>query len=75
VAQRVKFDERWIDIGGIRTRYIIEGTGEPVLFLHGGQFGDSSTAECAEVWNLTIPQMSDRFTCIAVDRTRPGLHR
>jgi hypothetical protein len=30
---------RWIDVDGIRTRYFEAGTGEPIVFLYGGNFG------------------------------------
>ena len=72
MAQRLKFDERWIDVDGIRTRYLLEGGGDPVLFIHGGHFGDVSSAECAEVWNLNIPEVAKRYTCIALDRLGQG---
>ncbi|SRR5579885_2316558 len=72
MSQRVDFDERWVDVGGVRTRYLAEGAGEPVLFIHGGHFGDTNSAECAEVWNLTIPEIARNFACFAVDRLGQG---
>jgi pimeloyl-ACP methyl ester carboxylesterase len=72
MADRVRFEERWIDVGGVRTRYLIEGEGEPLLLIHGGHFGDSNSAECAEVWNRNIPDLARHFTCVAVDRIGQG---
>ena len=72
MPQRIAFDERRIDVDGISTRYLVEGTGEPVLFIHGGHCGDANSAECAEVWNLTIPAISGEFRCIAIDRLGQG---
>ena len=35
------FLERWINVNGIRTRYITSGDGEPIIMLHGGGAGVS----------------------------------
>jgi 2-hydroxy-6-oxonona-2,4-dienedioate hydrolase len=72
MAQRLKFDERWVNIDGIRTRYLLEGDGDPVVFVHGGHFGDTSSAESGEVWNLNIPEVAKHYTCIALDRLGQG---
>ncbi len=30
---------KWIDVGGLRTRYHEAGQGEPIVFIYGGNFG------------------------------------
>ncbi|HVB79580.1 MAG TPA: alpha/beta fold hydrolase [Candidatus Binataceae bacterium] len=72
MAQRTQFTESWVGVAGIRTRYIAEGAGEPLLFIHGGHFGDMNSAECAEVWNLTIPDLASHWRCVALDRLGQG---
>lgn len=32
---QVAFSHRWVDVGGLRTRIVEAGEGEPVIFLHG----------------------------------------
>ena len=33
--------EKWIDVGGIRTRYFDQGAGERIVFVHGVQMGST----------------------------------
>jgi 2-hydroxy-6-oxonona-2,4-dienedioate hydrolase len=72
MAQRIDFEVRWADVTGIRTRYLVEGSGTPLLLIHGGHCGDSNSAECAEVWNLTIPDLARFYRCVALDRLGQG---
>ena len=50
-----QYGEQWIVANGIRTRYFDSGEGCPVLFLHGGNPGDASSAANAEDWELNFP--------------------
>lgn len=54
---------RSIAIDGMTTHYLEAGTGEPVVLLHGGEFGAS--AEIA--WEKTIPALSERYRVLAPD--------
>ena len=58
--------ERYIDVDGIRTRYVLEGNGPPVLLIHG-------LGEFLEVWNRNIAPLSEHFAVYAVDLPGHGL--
>lgn len=65
--------EKWLDVGGIKTRYFESGTGEPVLLLHGGTIGDVSGAACAEEWENNVSAISEAgYRVIAVDKLGQG---
>lgn len=67
------FGERWLDAGGIRTRYFDAGSGEPpIVFIHGGQMGDASGGENAEDWELNFRPLAQRHRVIAIDRLGQG---
>jgi 4,5:9,10-diseco-3-hydroxy-5,9,17-trioxoandrosta-1(10),2-diene-4-oate hydrolase len=59
-------DERYIDIDGVRTRYVAEGIGSPVLLIHG--FG-----EFLEVWGYNIAPLAEHFSVYALDLPGHGL--
>jgi len=59
-------DERCVNIGGISTRYVVEGRGSPILLIHG--FG-----EFLEVWGYNISPLSEHFTVYALDLPGHGL--
>lgn len=52
--------DRYVDILGSRVRYRVEGSGSPILLIHG--IGAS-----LEFWNWTTPALRDRHTTIAFD--------
>lgn len=49
--------------GGIRTNYHDEGSGPPVVLVHGSGPGVSAWAN----WRLTMPQLAHRFRVLAPD--------
>jgi len=49
-----------IESNGVRLRYIREGSGDPLLLLHGYMFG-------ADWWRPQIDALRDRFDVVAVD--------
>jgi 4,5:9,10-diseco-3-hydroxy-5,9,17-trioxoandrosta-1(10),2-diene-4-oate hydrolase len=59
-------DERYVDIDGIRTRYVVGGHGPPVLLIHG-------LGEFLEVWSRNIAPLSEYFNVYAVDLPGHGL--
>jgi pimeloyl-ACP methyl ester carboxylesterase len=56
-------ESRTIDAGGIETRYLEAGSGDPVLMLHGSGPGVSGQAN----WQHNIPALSRRFRVLAPD--------
>ena len=52
-----------VDAGGIRTNHHDEGSGSPVLLVHGSGPGVSAWAN----WRLTLPALSRRFRVVAPD--------
>src|SRR5271170_2729346 len=54
---------RTIAIDGLQTSYLEAGHGDPVILLHGGEFGVS-----AEIgWERTIPALAQRYRVLAPD--------
>ena len=37
-------DDKFVDVDGIRTRYLEEGSGHPIVMFHGGEFGGNTGA-------------------------------
>ncbi|MGW0178463.1 alpha/beta fold hydrolase [Nocardia sp. NPDC003345] len=57
------YEHRTIEVDGLRTHFLEAGSGEPVVLLHGGEFGAS-----AEIgWERTIGALADRYRVIAPD--------
>lgn len=61
---------RFVDVNGVKARYYEAGQGEPMVLIHGGSTGGSSTAN---VWSRNIPGLAKRFHVFAVDRLGSGL--
>jgi 2-hydroxymuconate-semialdehyde hydrolase len=54
---------RTVIVDGLTTSYLEVGDGEPVVLLHGGEFGVS-----AEIgWERTMPALADRYRVLAPD--------
>jgi len=61
---------KFVDVNGVKARYYEAGAGEPMLLIHGGSTGGSSTAN---VWSRNIPGLAKRFHVFAIDRLGSGL--
>ncbi|MFB3883882.1 MAG: alpha/beta fold hydrolase [Thermodesulfobacteriota bacterium] len=61
--------EKFIDVKGIRTRYLEAGTGEPLLLVHGADFGKY---ESANTWELNIDGFAKNFHVFAIDKIGAG---
>lgn len=59
----MKIQRKTVVIDGLRTGYLEAGRGEPVILLHGGEFG--ANAEIG--WEHTIPALAERFRVLALD--------
>jgi 2-hydroxy-6-oxonona-2,4-dienedioate hydrolase len=55
---------RFLDVAGVRTRYLDAGDGEPVLLIHGGEFGGF---DLAEDWLPVIERRPGQLRMIALD--------
>jgi 2-hydroxymuconate-semialdehyde hydrolase len=59
----MQIHSRTIAIGGLTTHYLEAGDGDPVILLHGGEFGVS-----AEIcWEATLPALAARYRVLAPD--------
>lgn len=54
------FEDRYIDVKGIKTRYWQEGQGEPMVLVHG-------LGATIEYWELMITDLANHFTIIVLD--------
>jgi 2-hydroxy-6-oxonona-2,4-dienedioate hydrolase len=63
---------KWLDVGGIRTRYYEAGRGETIVFIYGGNFGTADSASSAYTWNLNLAPLAERFRVIAFDKVGQG---
>jgi haloalkane dehalogenase len=62
------FADRWADAGGARVHYVDEGSGPPLLLLHGNP-------TWSFLYRDVIRGLSDSFRCIAPDHPGFGLSR
>jgi pimeloyl-ACP methyl ester carboxylesterase len=63
---------RWLDVDAIRTRYYEAGTGEPVVFIYGGNFGTGDSASSAYTWSNQLFPLSGYFRAITFDKVGQG---
>ena len=61
-----------IDIGGVQTSYHVAGSGRPIVFIYGGNFGSADSAPSAHAWNLNFVPLAERFQVIAFDKIGQG---
>jgi len=54
------FAPRYVEVGGLRTHYLDEGMGEPILLLHG-------EPTWSFLYRSMIPPLRARFRCVAPD--------
>jgi 2-hydroxymuconate-semialdehyde hydrolase len=59
----VEFERKTVVVDGLVTGYLDAGAGEPVVLLHGGEFGAS--AELG--WERTIGALAERYRVLAPD--------
>lgn len=62
-------DAKFVDVRGVRTRYFEAGQGEPMVLVHGGQFGNSYNAED---WEHSFPLFARDFHVYAIDKVGQG---
>lgn len=64
------YEPEFVDVDGIRTRYYDEGSGDPLVLIHGNNWSGSSSAN---TWSKTFEYLSEDFRVLAVDRIGCGL--
>ena len=64
--------EKFVDVGGVRTRYFERGSGEVVVLVHGGAFGSTTGACCADDWDLNFDGLARWFRVFAIDKLGQG---
>ncbi len=60
---------KFVDVNGIKTRYLEDGSGEPIVLIHGGQYGSNSNAYN---WKLNFEGLSKHFHVYAIDKFGMG---
>jgi 2-hydroxy-6-oxo-6-(2'-carboxyphenyl)-hexa-2,4-dienoate hydrolase len=60
---------RHVDVGGVRTRVFEAGSGEPLLLIHGGQYGSFYSLDA---WSLNLGPLARHFRVIAFDKLGQG---
>jgi haloalkane dehalogenase len=60
IAAEFPFEAHFVEVHGARMHYVDEGSGDPVLFLHGNPTS-------SYLWRNIIPHLTDRARCIAPD--------
>jgi pimeloyl-ACP methyl ester carboxylesterase len=58
-------ESRFANVNGVRLHYLIAGTGEPVILLHG-------YAETSHMWRPLIPELAKTHTVVAPDLRGAG---
>lgn len=64
------YEPSFIDVDGLATRYYDIGSGDPLVLVHGGNWGGMYSAND---WTLTFEHLSDQYRVIAFDRVACGL--
>ena len=60
---------KFVQVGDVRTHYIEAGSGEPVVLLHGAEYGGSAMNS----WEYNIEALAEHFHVYAVDLPGFGL--
>jgi len=64
--------EKFVDVGGVRTRYVEKGDGDIVVLFHGGNFGAATSADAIEDWGRTIDDLAQWGHVFAIDKLGQG---
>ncbi|MEE8607516.1 MAG: haloalkane dehalogenase [Nitrospiraceae bacterium] len=60
IAAEFPFESKFVEVHGSNLHYVDEGTGDPILFLHGNPTS-------SYLWRNIIPHVSSHGRCIALD--------
>ena len=64
--------EKFIDVDGVRTRYVDRGTGDTIVLFHGGNFGSTGSADATDDWGGTIDDIAKWGRVVAIDKLGQG---
>jgi 2-hydroxy-6-oxonona-2,4-dienedioate hydrolase len=64
------FTARFVEVKGVRTRYYDEGSGEPLVLVHGSGFSGTASAN---TWSLNIAGFARQFHVYAPDKLASGM--
>jgi 2-hydroxy-6-oxonona-2,4-dienedioate hydrolase len=64
------FVAKFADVNGVRTRYYDEGSGEPMLLVHGSGFAGTASAN---TWAPVLGLLAKRFHVYAPDKLASGM--
>src|SRR5436305_14220774 len=59
-------------VDGVETSYHVAGSGEPIVFIYGGNFGTADSAPSAHAWNLNFVPLSERYQSVVFDKIGQG---
>lgn len=65
-------NEKFVDVDGIRTRYFEKGQGEPLVLMHGSNFGADLSADCAANWSRNFDGLAEWAHVYVIDRLGQG---
>ena len=63
-------DLKFVDVKGINTSYRESGSGEPLVLIHGGQYGSNSSSSYS--WSTNMEGLGKHFHVYAVDKFGMG---
>ncbi|MDA2934501.1 alpha/beta hydrolase [Acidobacteria bacterium AH-259-D05] len=63
---------KYVNVKGIKTRYFDQGQGEPLVLIHGGNFGNEDNIDLADNWDLNWPWFVKWFHVYAPDKLGQG---
>ena len=61
---------KFIDVNGIKTGYRDDGRGDPIVLIHGGQYGAHSNSSYS--WSMNIKALAGDFHVYAIDKFGMG---
>jgi pimeloyl-ACP methyl ester carboxylesterase len=64
------FEAKFVDVNGVNTRYYDQGSGDPLLLIHGGPWEGTSSAND---WSRNIDGLAKEFRVLAPDKLGNGV--
>lgn len=65
-------EARFVDVGGIKTRYFDKGSGEVLFLVHGSHMGTPDACESALDWEFNFDALAARYRVIAMEKLGQG---